>query len=282
MRLIDLSTAVDAGQWEADPVTHRAMSPKEGAEHMCSELEKHLGLRLDPSALPDGEFLNNDTYTLTVHTGTHVDAPAHYGSRTAYGPPRTIDQMPLEWFCRPGVVLDLRDQPTGAVAADVLGRALDRIGYQIQPLDIVLLHTGASDRVGTQRYFTDFVGLDGAAVRFLLDRGVRVIGTDAFSLDAPFPDIVRRYTDTGDQGVLWPAHLAGREREYCQIERLANLAALPAPTGFTVTVRDLRAYTGAGWLVALCGDMQTMPGYGRTPAAHAVDIDENGTTVGLF
>jgi formyltetrahydrofolate synthetase len=55
-----------------------------------------------------------------------------------------------------------------------------------------------------------------------------------------------------------------------------------APTGFTVPVRDIRAYTGAGWLVALCGDMQTMPGYGRTPAAHAVDIDEDGTTVGLF
>ena len=55
-----------------------------------------------------------------------------------------------------------------------------------------------------------------------------------------------------------------------------------APTGFTVTVRDIRAYTGAGWLVALCGDMQTMPGYGRTPAAHSVDIDEEGRTVGLF
>jgi formate--tetrahydrofolate ligase len=55
-----------------------------------------------------------------------------------------------------------------------------------------------------------------------------------------------------------------------------------APTGFTVTVRDIRAYTGAGWLVALCGDMQTMPGYGRTPAAHSVDIDEQGRTVGLF
>jgi formate--tetrahydrofolate ligase len=55
-----------------------------------------------------------------------------------------------------------------------------------------------------------------------------------------------------------------------------------APTGFTVTVRDLRAYTGAGWIVALCGDMQTMPGLGRTPAAVNVDIDEAGRTVGLF
>src|SRR5204863_244269 len=55
-----------------------------------------------------------------------------------------------------------------------------------------------------------------------------------------------------------------------------------APTGFTVTVRDLRAYTGAGWIVALCGDMQTMPGYGANPAAVNVDIDEDGRTVGLF
>jgi formate--tetrahydrofolate ligase len=55
-----------------------------------------------------------------------------------------------------------------------------------------------------------------------------------------------------------------------------------APIGFTVPVRDIRAYTGAGWLVALCGDMQTMPGYGRTPAAFAVDIDAEGRTIGLF
>ncbi len=55
-----------------------------------------------------------------------------------------------------------------------------------------------------------------------------------------------------------------------------------APTGFTVTVRDVRAYTGAGWLVALLGDMQTMPGYGVSPAAFNVDIDETGKTIGLF
>jgi formyltetrahydrofolate synthetase len=57
---------------------------------------------------------------------------------------------------------------------------------------------------------------------------------------------------------------------------------LNAPTGFTVTVRDIRAYTGSGWLVPLLGDMQTMPGLSATPAAINVDIDESGTTVGLF
>jgi formate--tetrahydrofolate ligase len=55
-----------------------------------------------------------------------------------------------------------------------------------------------------------------------------------------------------------------------------------APTGFEVTVRDVRAYTGAGWLVALCGTMQTMPGLSPNPAAFNVDIDEDGRTVGLF
>jgi formyltetrahydrofolate synthetase len=55
-----------------------------------------------------------------------------------------------------------------------------------------------------------------------------------------------------------------------------------APTGFTVPIRDLRPYTGAGWIVALCGDMMTMPGLGKTPAAFAIDIDESGETVGLF
>jgi formate--tetrahydrofolate ligase len=64
---------------------------------------------------------------------------------------------------------------------------------------------------------------------------------------------------------------------------LSDDAALTnAPSGFTVTVRDLRAYTGAGWIVALCGDMQTMPGLSSSPAAVNVDIDEEGRTVGLF
>jgi formate--tetrahydrofolate ligase len=59
-------------------------------------------------------------------------------------------------------------------------------------------------------------------------------------------------------------------------------ALLNAPTGFTLSVRDIRAYTGAGWLVPLCGDIQQMPGLGREPAAFNVDIDEQGRTVGLF
>src|SRR6187431_19347 len=61
-----------------------------------------------------------------------------------------------------------------------------------------------------------------------------------------------------------------------------DASLLNAPTGFTVTVRDLRPYTGAGWIVALCGDMQTMPGLGKAPAAFSIDVDKQGNIVGLF
>ncbi len=62
----------------------------------------------------------------------------------------------------------------------------------------------------------------------------------------------------------------------------ADPALLNAPENFTLPVRDMRAYTGAGWLVPLAGDIQQMPGLGKAPAALNVDIDDEGRTVGLF
>jgi formate--tetrahydrofolate ligase len=62
----------------------------------------------------------------------------------------------------------------------------------------------------------------------------------------------------------------------------ADPTLLNAPTGFTVPVRNVRAYTGAGWLVPLCGDITQMPGLGKDPAAVRVDIAKDGRIVGLF
>jgi formate--tetrahydrofolate ligase len=77
-----------------------------------------------------------------------------------------------------------------------------------------------------------------------------------------------------------------RELPICMAKTPLSLSGDPellgAPEGFTLPVRDLRAYTGAGWLVALCGDIQQMPGLGAQPAALDVDIDSAGRTVGLF
>jgi formate--tetrahydrofolate ligase len=76
------------------------------------------------------------------------------------------------------------------------------------------------------------------------------------------------------------------ELPVCMAKTPLSLSADPellgAPTGFQLPIRDVRAYTGAGWLVPLCGDIQQMPGLGRTAAAFGVDIDPEGRTVGLF
>jgi cyclase len=254
VRIVDLSAPIDAHAYEPDPIRHEVLSPREGALHMAAEMRTHFGIEFDPDVLPDGEFLSLDRLELTTHTGTHVDAPSHYGSRISYrqGRPRHIHEMPLEWFHGPGIVLDLSDAGVGVIDAARLEREFTRIGRTPAERDIVLLRTGADRHVGTPEYFREFAGLAGDAVTLLLDLGVRIIGTDAFSLDAPFGYIIDRYRETGDTALLWPAHVIGRHREYCQIERLANLGALPGPFGFTVSCFPVKiAGAGAGWTRAV-------------------------------
>jgi formate--tetrahydrofolate ligase len=120
----------------------------------------------------------------------------------------------------------------------------------------------------------------------------------AYPLDAPIEEKIRAIATTvyGADGIdLLPAarqKAAAFEQgglgnlPICMAKTHLSLSHDPAlknaPTGFTVPIRDLRPYTGAGWIVALCGDMMTMPGLGKVPAAFAIDIDDEGETVGLF
>jgi formate--tetrahydrofolate ligase len=103
----------------------------------------------------------------------------------------------------------------------------------------------------------------------------RVYGADGVFLQPAARAKVKEFNRLGLDNL--PICMAKTHLSLSHDPKLAN-----APVGFTVGVRDLRAYTGAGWIVALCGDMQTMPGYGRTPAAHSVDIDDRGEIIGLF
>jgi formate--tetrahydrofolate ligase len=103
----------------------------------------------------------------------------------------------------------------------------------------------------------------------------RVYGADGVELLAPAKKKAAEWAET-DLARL-PICMAKTHLSLSHDPALKN-----APTGFTVTVRDLRPYTGAGWIVALCGEMMTMPGLGKAPAAFAIDIDESGETVGLF
>jgi formyltetrahydrofolate synthetase len=103
----------------------------------------------------------------------------------------------------------------------------------------------------------------------------RVYGADGVAFLPAAQEKLRTFTEQGYDKL--PVCMAKTHLSLSHDPTLLN-----APSGFTVTVRDIRAYTGSGWLVPLLGDMQAMPGLGVKPAAFDVDIDESGTTVGLF
>ncbi len=189
-----------------------------------------------------------------THTGTHVDAPYHYGAQSAGRPARTIDEVPLEWCFAPGVVLDMRHKAAGEfITVDDLSQALDRIGYILQPLDIVLsCRRGPIRRLGSAAYFRQ-PGLGREGVLWLTERGVKVIGIDAYTLDRPFAAMVADYRRTGDGKYIWLAHFAGLTQGILrQIEKLANPRPnRPPPRLFRLMLAgENQSGRAAGWCVA--------------------------------
>ena len=249
-RLIDLSVPLEHGSAsEPMPATIRyARHDGEGLRQM----RHFLGVKPEDLVYSNGLGWAVEEVQAITHTGTHVDAPYHYGPTSESKPARTIDQVPLEWCFAPGVVLDVRHKAAGEfITADDLEATLRRIGYQLRPFDIVLLHTGADKRLGSPDYFAQ-PGLGREGVLWLVEQGVRVIGIDAYTLDRPFADMVADYKRTGDGRFIWPAHFAGIEREYCQIEKLANLDRLPRPHDFHVSCLPVKIQgASAGWCRAV-------------------------------
>lgn len=86
---------------------------------------------------------------------------------------------------------------------------------------------------------------------YLLERGVRLTGTDAWSWDAPFSYTAAKFRETGDRSILWEGHKAGRDIGYCHLEKLYNLEVLP-PDGFTVSCFPVKIRAAsAGWTRAV-------------------------------
>lgn len=249
--IIDISIPLD-NETVVDPPIMRPqikyVSNKENAEVMCSMFP---GLKT--SDLPGGEGWAWEVITLTTHNGTHMDAPYHFHSVDKQGKPMmTIDEAPLDWFFRPGVKLDFRNLPDGhVVSAAEVEAELKRIGHTLKPLDIVLVNTKTSEMLGTDRYMSTGIGMGREATLYLTERGVRVVGIDAWGWDAPFVHTARRFAETRDPSIIWEGHYAGIDIPYCQMEKLYNLEKLPA-TGFTVACFPckIKAASG-GWVRAV-------------------------------
>jgi kynurenine formamidase len=185
----------------------------------------------------------------------------------------THDEVPLEWYFQPGVKLDFRHLPDGyVVTADDVSAELQRIGHDLAPLEIVLVNTRAVSRHGGRDYVSAGCGMGYDATMYLLERGVRLTGTDAWSWDAPFVHTAKRYAETQNAPLIWKGHKAGRDIGYCHLEKLHNLEALP-PHGFYISCfpHKIRG-ASAGWTraVAIFDDALT-GARGRFPAGCRLD-----------
>ena len=208
---------------------------------------------LAESELPDGEGWAIEWIRLMTHNGTHLDAPYHFASTMDRGKRAiTIDEVPLDWCFRPGVKLDFRDRPDGhVVTAEEVETELKRIRHTLQPLEIVLVNTRAGSTYGTNEYVSSGAGMGREATLYLLERGVRVTGTDAWSWDAPFVHTKTKFEASHDPSLIWEGHKAGREIGYCHLEKLHNLEALPAD-GFTIACFPVKIRgASAGWTRAV-------------------------------
>ncbi len=254
-RLIDLSVAL-RDDIASDPpemlpkieyFTHQMTSPR---------IAEYFNVALDQ--LPEGQYAAIERCTISSHNGTHVDAPYHYFSRmdeaiTPGGvPSMRIDEVPLEWLYQPGVKLDFRHLPDGhVVQPGEIEAELHRIGHVLKPLEIVVVNTAAGARYGQEDFIDTGCGFGRTATLWLAEQGIRVVGTDGWSWDAPFSHTRRRVAETGDASLIWEGHRVGRDRAYCQIEKMANLDQLPAD-GFLISAFPVKLHRGsAGWTRAV-------------------------------
>jgi len=250
-RLLDLSVALANNPYtdppglgpEIDYVDHHA-----GASEF---MKMFPGLRKED--FPDGEGPSAERLRITAHNGTHMDAPWHYASTMDGGKPAaTIEQLPLEWCFQPGVKLDFRNQPDGhIVTARDIADELARVGHELKPLEIVVVNTAAGAKYGQPGYLDAGCGMGREATLYLTERGVRVVGTDAWSWDAPFSFTRKRFAESGDASLIWEGHKAGREIGYGQMEKLAHLDRLPSD-GFWISCFPYKIERGsAGFIRAV-------------------------------
>ena len=251
--IIDLSIGLKDGDDPSPliPVGVTNLDHADGAKNH----EEILGI--DPQDWPwPGQSFGDDLIEATTHAGTHMDAPIHYGPYTIPDKkePLTIDQWPIEWCMGDGVVLDIRDIPQAhEVSAAEVQERLKAMDYELKPLDIVLVMTGNDKFWDSEEYINRGGHLGRESLKWILEQGVKVVGTDSWSFDRPGSQWAADYKEHGnDSSYLWPCHVLGLEMPYAHIEKMCNLDQLP-PHGFTLIALPIKVHRGSGAFVRAVG-----------------------------
>lgn len=175
-----------------------------------------------------------------VHATTHIDAPWHYAPVTAGERSKTVDEIPLEWCYGEGLVIDMKHKTDfDPITVTDIEAFLEKNQLTIKPDMIVLIRTGRDKFNGTKDFHKIGTGMSANATEWLIDQGVKVMGIDAWGWDLPLPYMMKKAKETKNPEYFWEAHLVGRHKEYCHMEQLVNLDALPF-TGFKIAVFPLK------------------------------------------
>jgi kynurenine formamidase len=241
MRMVDLSATIGrtpetTPEYSAIGITYR--SHAEGATQVS-------GFQVPKALLRREEGWATELIThLETHGTTHVDAPWHYNSTIQGKEAQTIDELPLEWFFADGVKLNFCAKEEGdCITVEDIEKELQRINYNLKPLDIVLMHTGRDVFCGREDYIFMGCGVTASATHWLYDRGIRVTGIDAWGWDQPLHLQAQEAVARNEKGIFWAAHQV--DLPYCHMERLVNLRSLPS-CGFKVACFPLKIERGSG------------------------------------
>lgn len=251
MKIVDLSIALESGL-PSDPPDYIPYIDYRNHKDTAHEMLEYFG-DATVEDLPEGNGWAVEFLKISTHGGTHIDAPYHFyptmnGGERAW----TIDEVPLEWFYGNAVVVDFRDKPDGyKVEVADFEEYFIKVNYTLKNNDIVLVNTGASKNWGKKEYLSSGCGMSKEATLWIINQGVHVVGTDAWSWDRPLPLIAKEFNETHDKNIIWEGHRAGAVKAYCHIEKLTNLESIPA-TGskffcFPIKIKG----ASAGWIRAV-------------------------------
>lgn len=175
-----------------------------------------------------------------VHATTHIDAPWHYAPESEGKPAKTIDEIPLDWCYGKGIVIDMKHKADfDPITVADIEHFLEAQQLVLEAGMIVLIKTGRDIYNGTKEFAEKGTGMSAAATGWLIDKGIKVMGIDQWGWDLPLRHLISQAKASNNPELFWEAHLVGRDKEYCHIEQLVNLDALPY-SGFEVAVFPLK------------------------------------------
>lgn len=249
--LIDLSRTI---RYEKGDPWFMRIKLKHSSHKKGRLLIRYLGLPF--KLFPKGfiAWADDRIERMGVHSSTHLDAPWHYHHTVEGKAAKTIDQVPLDWCFGDGIVIDMSHKADfDPITIADLQTALTKTGSVIKPGTIVLIRTDRDRLAGSWDYFARGTGMSAAATLWLLEQGVKVTGIDQWGWDLPLKTQVSQAKQSKNGEGFWEAHRVGIDHEYCHIEQLTNLAALP-PHGFKLCVFPLKiegASAGPARVVAI-------------------------------